>query len=126
MCGIIQLVFIGNERPRSGGKRFSGRGLSLLYETREGMNMNEVLLPCPHCGGAASIKTKYPENVQRSGMIYAVCEICGAQGKMYFIKTRAKAEREEEVRARAARAWNLRYNSGSSETVSPATETEQA
>lgn len=93
---------------------------------QRGVSMNEVLLPCPHCGGSASIKTKYLENANKYGLIFAVCEICGAQGKAYYIPKRPKEERESELCARAARAWNLRYNSGSSGAVNPASETEQA
>lgn len=88
------------------------------------MDMNKTMLPCPHCGGSARIVTK-PLNKSKQSMIFVMCDICGAQGKLYYIKANPAEEKESDITSRAIRAWNMRYHSDSLEKMCPASEPEK-
>lgn len=68
----------------------------------------EQLLPCPHCGGTACLNTKYSWKI-KGWIVFAKCDVCGAQGKVYLSPDDPEEEDWNNRPCRdAAAAWNMR------------------
>lgn len=74
-----------------------------------------TLKACPHCGGAAAMQQNYSAK-RRSYFVFAICSICGAQGKIYNSDEEpAAAQWSNAPCINAAAAWNMRVNDGGAE-----------
>lgn len=68
----------------------------------------DTLKSCPHCGGDACLHSNYSYKA-RSYFVYAKCDVCGAQGKIYRSKTDPVADDWQSVPCMdAVAAWNMR------------------
>ena len=69
--------------------------------------MNE-LKECPFCGGKAWINSSWA-NKKKYYMVYAKCNICGSQGKIFVSKENPEETNwENEACCSAVEAWNMR------------------
>ena len=69
---------------------------------------NELLKPCPHCGGKAFLNSNYSRRAQMY-FVFVKCDICGAQGKAYrsYIDP-SDTNWTNQACMDAAAAWNMR------------------
>lgn len=72
----------------------------------------ERLKYCPHCGGAATLNANYSYKT-RSYFVFAKCDICGSQGKIYrSLDNPEAAEWNNQACKDAVIAWNMRVREG--------------
>ena len=68
----------------------------------------EKIKTCPHCGGSASLRTNYNSN-REVYYVFVRCDVCGAQGKLFYTKENPQTAEEDTYCNRGAiAAWNMR------------------
>lgn len=68
----------------------------------------EKMKPCPHCGGTACLHSNFSHKARRY-FVFAKCDICGAQGKIFQSEDEpAAADWNNNACIDAVKAWNMR------------------
>lgn len=70
---------------------------------------------CPHCGGSASLLSNY-NTARNTYYVFVRCDVCGAQGRLYYSKEDPRTADGEVYPCRGAvSAWNMRQKEKNAE-----------
>ncbi len=77
----------------------------------------ETIKTCPHCNGPAHLKSSF-RSIANNYFVFVRCDICGAQGKLYYSSEDPKASNwNNEYCVKAINAWNMRAGNSENKII---------